>query len=171
MVQQTSIQKNDNQVGFFRRIFKDSTVNGELRRSIEFLLEDYTAANKIAANLSSRSKWIPYPFLVDHTKKIADEMRVQGEIFREKIIELGGQVPQVNLENREFSERNNSGEEVRQNIRRLIMDMEEHSTRCDTLIHQKNMITESSVAKLLNAVIVDMQRQKDELIDIIMRIS
>jgi hypothetical protein len=171
MVQQTSIQKNDNRVRFFKRIFKDSTINGELKRNTEFLVEDYTAANKIAANLSSSSKWIPYPFLVDHIKKIADEMRVQGEIFREKIIELGGQVPQVNLESREASERNHSGEEVRQNIRRLIMDMEEHSTRCDTLMHQKNMIADAGVVNLLNAVIVDMQRQKDELIDIVMRIS
>lgn len=171
MVQQTSIRKNDHRVGFFERIFKDSTLSREQKRSIEFLAEDCAAANKIAANLSSHSKWIPYPFLVDRVKSISDEMRSQAEIFRTKIIELSGQGAQINLEGREVSERNHSAEDFRENVRRLVEDMEEHSTRCDTLMHQKNMITDADVLKLLNVVIVDMQRQKEELTDIVMRIS
>ncbi len=171
MVQQTSVQKDNNRAGFFKRIFTDSAAKGEEKREIVFLLEDYMTANKIASNLSSHSKWIPYPFLVDHVKKISDEMRGQAEIFRQKIIELGGQVSQINLESREVSRRDNSGEGLRQNIKSLVMDMEEHSTACDALMRQRNMLADSGVVNLLSAVILDMQRQKDELTDIVMRIS
>ena len=170
-VRGTTIRKDDNRSKFFTRIFGNSAANGELKRSIEFLAEDYAAANKIAANLSSHSKWIPYPFLVDHLKKISDEMRGHAEIFRAKIIELGGQVPQSGLESRLEMGKNRSGDDLHQNVKRLVMDMEEHSARCETLMHQKNIVHDAGGEKLLNAVIVDMQRQKDELMDIVMRIS
>ena len=171
MVQQTTIRKNNEGLAFLERIFGNSAVNGEVKRSIGFLRDDYAAAMKIAGNLYSHAKWIPYPFLVDRIKRISDEVKLHAEIFRAKIIELGGQIPQATLESRDASKSNYDGHAFGQNVKRLVADMEEHSDQCETLLHQKNMVIDVQVVELLNAVIVDMQRQKDELTDIIMRIS
>jgi len=187
MVQQATVQKNDGRLRFLKKIFSESVADSEVNRSIRFLVEDYTAANRIAADLSSHSKWIPYSFLVDRLKKISDEMRGHAEIFRAKIIELGGQVSsatgghtsgQTSTESQEAHELDHNGHKDHQldvphgeNVKRLVMDMEEHSARCEALMHQRNLIDDASIAKLLNVVIVDMQRQKEELTDIIMRIS
>ncbi|MCL4512034.1 MAG: hypothetical protein M1470_13330 [Bacteroidetes bacterium] len=164
MLQQTTVEKAEKRFGFLDNLFEDSNGKGELKKDTDFLSDDYAAAIRIAANLSSNAKWIPYPFLQNRIRKIADEMRTQSELFRSKISELGGQLPQVAVDNRDLLE-------FRQNVKRLVKDMEEHAAQSEALTHQKNKITDESVKELISAVIVDMQRQKDELIDIVMRLS
>lgn len=164
MLQQTTVEKTGRRVNFFNSLFQDSTEKRELNRDIKFLSGDYAALVKIAANLSSHVKWIPYPFLLNRIKKIAEEIRALGEVLRAKINELGGQVPQVASENHEV-------QESRQNVKRLVKDMEEHSARCEILVHQKNSVRDANVMKVIDAIVLDMQRQKDELLDIVMRLS
>ncbi len=185
MVQQTTIRQSKNSPAFFNRVFGEWTKNREGRRSIAFLSEDYTAAMKLAAELTSHSKWIPYPFLVDHLKKISDELRGHAEIFRAKIIELGGQiVPErttsagIASDSRPSSEKAQAGHDrhglgISQggNAKKLVADMEEHSARCEALMHQKNLVSDTDIVILLHTIVVDMQRQEDELIDIIMKVS
>ncbi len=164
MLQQTTVHKNLRRFGLLNTFFQDSTEKRELNKDIKFLSDDYTALVKIAANLSSHVKWIPYPFLLNRIKKIAEEIRALGEILRAKISELGGQVPQVTTENRDVRE-------FRQNVKRLVEDMEEHAALCETLTHQKNLIRDAGVIRVIDSVTLDMQRQKDELLDIVMRLS
>ena len=164
MLQQTLVDKNVRRFGLLSRFFQDSTEKRELNRDIKFLGDDYTAIVKIAANLSSHVKWIPYPFLLNRIKKIAEELRALGEVLRYKMSELGGQVAQVSAESRELHD-------FRQNVKRLVGDMEEHAALCEALVHQKNLIKDPGVLKVVDAVARDMQKQKDELLDIVMRVS
>jgi len=164
MIQQTVVPEVESGLDFLGEFFKGSDEKAGRKKIIEFLSDDYSAAVRIAANLSSHSKWIPYQFLLNRLKRIADEVRTQADIFRAELAELGGQIPQVSMENRDLLE-------FRQNVKRLVTDVEEHSSRCETLMHQKNVVRDEGVLRLIDAVIVDMQRQKDELIDIVMRLS
>jgi hypothetical protein len=188
MVQQTAVRKAGRRLKFLDTLLVNQGDGGDLKRDIDFLIKDHTMFTELAADLSSHSKWIPYPFLIERLKKIADELRGFAEILRGKIIESGGQISQessrlvdghgesaghgsserYSSHKLEFS----SGHELfRQNVGLLVRDMEDHSSSCDVLQHQRNQIKDSAIAKLINLIIVDMQRQRNELIDIVMRIS
>jgi hypothetical protein len=179
MVQATTIQKTGRRFGFLNGIFGSQRDGAELRKDIEFLVQDYTAFTNLAANLVSHSRWIPYPFIIEHTRKIADELRNLADILRMKINELGGEIPSDasksstthNDSDGRGSQNQKGHDSLRQNIKRLVADMEEHSSRYEALHHQRNLITDVGVSKLIKQMIVEMQRQKDELIDIVMRIS
>ncbi len=145
----------------FRTLTKET---GELNKDIEFLTEDYVSMSRIAANLSSHTKWIPYSFLQNRIRKLADEVRTQSEALRSKISELGGRVPQVPVENREILE-------FKQNIKRLVRDMEDHANQSEVFVHHKNKIRDESIVKLIDMIIKQMQLQKNELMDIVMRLS
>ncbi len=164
MLQQTTPSKTEKRFGLLNSLFGDTSEKKELARGIELLSDDYAAAVRIAANLSSHSRWIPYPFLLNRLRKIAEEMRGHAEALRTKIAQLGGQTPQVPVENRDVLE-------FRQNIKRLVSDMEDHASRSEILLHQRNQISDPDVIKLIDALILDMQRQKEELLEIVMRLS
>jgi len=181
MVQATTTRKIGRRFKFLDGLFGSQEDGTELRKDIAFLVQNYIAFNNLAASLSSHSKSIPYQFLIERTKKVADELRNFAEILRTKIIELGGQISQDTLKssatqggtgNNASGLRNQNGNDLsKQNIKRLVNDMEEHSSRCDALQHQRNLINDDGIAKLIGLIIIDMQRQKAELLDIVMRIS
>jgi len=181
MVQATKIQKNVSRLRFLDSLIGNEGDGSELRKDIEFLVQDYVASINLAVKLSSHSKWIPYPFIIERTKEIAEELRGFADIFRLKVIELGGQIPPDASKSSTLHEDSAAGaygsgssegyDLLKQNIRRLVKDVEEHSGLCETLHHQRNLITDAGVVKLIGLVIVDMQRQKDELIDIVMKIA
>ncbi|MCL4539882.1 MAG: hypothetical protein M1378_09870 [Bacteroidetes bacterium] len=164
MLQQTTVSKGAKRFGWLDGVFHDTSEKKEIACDIAFLCDDYAAAVRIAANLSSHSRWIPYPFLSTRLKKIAEEMRAQAEALRIKIAELDGQLPQVSMENRDLME-------FRQNVKRLVGDMEEHASRTEIMMHQRNQIKDPDVIRLIDALVLDMQRQKEELLDIVMRLS
>jgi hypothetical protein len=174
VAQQTNAQKEKGFFKVFEGIIGDSVGAKELKKVIKFLSEDYVSSIRIAGNLSSHSKWIPYPFLAESLKKIADELREHAEIFRAKVMQLGGEVPRLNSGGPQDLPSNHTdymGNGFRQSLKRLVTDMEEHSSMCESLIHQKNVITDADTVKILDKIILDMQRQKDELLNVIMRIS
>ncbi len=178
MVQQTSIQKT--RLKFIDDLFGDQTDRREIKKDIDFLIKDYTGFIGLAASLSSHSKWIPYPFLIDRIKKVADELRSFADLLRGKILDLGGQIPPGAMRSAGGRDEVVNPQELqsrtdnylsRENVGHLVKDMEEHSSRWEILQHQKNLIKDKSVAKLINVIIIDMQRQKGDLIDIVMRLS
>lgn len=164
MLQQTAAEKSHHGRTFLEGLSAGQTDRREHQKVLNYMSEDYSTAMRVAANLSSHGKWIPYPFLTNRLKAMADEVREQAEVFRVGLVRLGGTVPQVTADDREDVD-------FRQNVKRLVHDMEEHGSLSEILIHQKNDIRDQSVIKLLESVISVMQREKDELLDIVMRLS
>ena len=164
MLQQTTSEKKEKRSGILGRLMMGQSENRETTRDLEYLSEDYEAMSRIAANLSSHSRRIPYPFLQNRIKTLAEEVRALSEMIRSKIMSLGGKLPQVAVENRDVLE-------FRQNIKRLVRDMEEHSSQSETFVHQKNKIENQDVIKMISEIVLRMQVQKDELMDIVMRLS
>jgi hypothetical protein len=161
MLQQTAAEKHHSRLSFLDGF---SAGRKEHEANINYLKEDYSAAIRLAANLHSHAKWIPYPFLVNRLKNVAEEVRAQAEVIRQKIVELGGNLPQVAIHDLEDAE-------FRQNVKRLVKDMEEYAALTEVLVHQKNNVHDEAVLKILGTVAANMQRQKDELMDIVMRLS
>ena len=164
MAQQTVTDRPHGRLSFLDSFTAGYSGRREQEKDVKYLEEDYSAALRLAANLSSHAKWIPYPFLVNRLRKVADDVRAQGELMRARIVELGGIVPQVNIDSREDVE-------FRENVRRLVQDMEEHAARSEALVHQRNNIRDAGVLKLIGTIASEMQKQRDELMDIVMRLS
>ena len=164
MLQQNVAEKSHHRLAFLDSLSASHADRKEHERILSFLSEDYSATMKIAANLSSHSKWIPYPFLLNRLKNVADGVRAEAELIRGAIARLGGTVPQATAENRE-----DVG--FRQSIKRLVGDMEAHSSRSEIILHQKNSIRDASVAMLLGSVASEMLKQREELLEIVMRLS
>ncbi len=164
MLQQIAVDRRNSRLAFLDRLSVGAMQRREHEKIVEYLSDDYSASLRIAANLSSHAKWIPYPFLSNRLKGIADEMRTQAEMIRAKLVELGGHVPQLDIEGREDVD-------FRQNVRRLVKDMEEYMSRSEILVHQKNSITDAGVLILLDAIAAGMQKEKEEMLNIVMRLS
>ncbi len=157
-------EKSHHRLAFLESLSVSHSDKREHEKILNILSDDYSAFMRLAANLSSHSKWIPYPFLLNRLKNIADEVRGQAELIRGAIVRLGGPIPQVTSETRDDVD-------FRQNIKRLVGDMEAHASRSELLVHQKNSIRDAAVAALLGSVASDMQNQREELLDIVMRLS
>ncbi len=164
MLQQTATEKPHHSPSILDAFSAGYSDKREHEKDLKYLKDDYSAALQLAADLSSHAKWIPYPFLINRLKKIADEVRTKAELLRIKIVELGGAVPQSAVENREDVE-------FRVNVRRLAKDMEAHAAFSELLVHQKNNIRDAGVLKIIEMIASEMQNQKDELMDIVMRLS
>ncbi len=164
MLQQTTVSKTGKRFSWFDGLFEDTSDTKELMLALGFLGDDHAAAVRLAANLSSHSRWIPYPFLSNRLKAVAEELRGQAEAFRAKIAELNGQPPQVSVENRDL-------QGFRQNVKRMVGDMEEHTSRLEIMMHQRNRLRNHDLLVFFDAIILDMHRQKEELLDIVMRLS
>ncbi len=164
MLQKTAAGKSHQRLSILDHLSAGFPQKRELEKDLDYLKSDYSALLETAANLSSHSRWIPYHFLIDRLKKIADEVRSQAELVRMKIVELGGNVPQVNIDTREEVE-------FRQNVRRLVGDMEEHAAVSEALVHQKNNINDPGILQLVVVIASRMQGQRDELMDTVMRLS
>ena len=176
MVQQTAVLKNGRLSTFWDGLFGGNEDSIEAKKDIEFLTRDYIDFTGLASNLSSHSKWIPYPFLIDRIKRIADEVRAFAELSRAKVSELGGQIPPVTNADPAIHRPGEIHPQTNydllgQNIKRLVHDMESHSVLCESLQHQRNLIKDRGVADLINRIFVDMQKQEDELLDVVMKIS
>jgi len=180
MVQQTRTQRTGNRFTRLAELFGSEPIRARVNRENDFLMQDFLEFSSLATNLTSHSRWIPYPFLVERVKKLSDEIRTLAEVVRVKVVELGGQISSDALrvpiahdpenDTRELQDSGSYGY-LKQNVGRLVRDMQTHSNLCDTLQHQKNIIGETDAANLISLMIADMQRQGKELLDIVMRIS
>jgi hypothetical protein len=194
MVQQTASQKSGRRRQFVADLFESQGDKREKGKEVDFLVKDSAMFMRLAANLSSHSKWIPYPFLVSRLRRIADVLRGFADILRGKILQIGGADPviggQVSFEGTrsvsDNGDRENAGPDrveekelppsngwdlSKQNVKLLVKDMEAHASCFENLERQRYRIKDPEIARLIELMIPDMQTQKDELIDIIMRIA
>lgn len=136
----------------------------EIQRTIKLLQQDYLTTLKISSNLSMHAKWIPYPFLQERVRKISESLRKQSELLREQITKLGGELPQFSSEQITWSDH-------AQNVKRLVQELEHTSQLYETYAHQRNIVEQNQSANLLSALLEDTKKLKEDLTDIVMRLS
>lgn len=80
----------------WRRFF-DALRSDERQRLIEFLREEYVDEAKDVAQFEEHARRMTYPQFRERLLRIAEEEKAHVQWLREKILALGGQVPDVPL--------------------------------------------------------------------------
>ncbi len=133
---------------------------------IKILNEDYSKEIALAHMIDEHAEIIPFDFLREKLKKIAEEERKHAEKLRQKIAELGGTVnpsPKI-FEIKTSSIHNEKG------FRKLVADLEFDKEIYEDYIAQINRIENEDVKKLLREIVEDEMRHKDVLMDVVMRL-
>ncbi len=62
------------------------------------LIDDYHGLRRLARQINAHAESAPYPYITERLKQIAREKDEQAGVLRERIIQLGGQPKEVELE-------------------------------------------------------------------------
>jgi hypothetical protein len=194
VVQSTTTQKRESRFKFLDGLFGNRGEERQSEDEFEILMRDSSVVAALANQLTSHSKWIPYPFLVDRLKKIADELRSFADLLRRRISELmksehiiTGQTSLKELKPSESKVDEISGQTdkrpgmggahlersglPRRNVDLLVNDLEELSNFYQDLQGQNYRKTDPETAELIRHIIFDIDEQYEELTDIIMRLA
>ncbi len=138
----------------------------EKEELLKILNDDYSKEITIAKMMDEHAEMIPFDFLKEKLKKLAEEERAHAEKLKQKIIELGGTVnpsPKI-YDIRASSIHNERG------FRKLVADLELDKEIYEDYIAQINRIENEDIKKLLREIVEDEVRHKDVLMDIVMRL-
>jgi bacterioferritin len=147
------------------RKFFSPVVSGR-EEILSMLIGDYSKEIAIAKQMDEHSQIIPYDFLRERLKRIASEERRHAEMLKKKIVELGGQVQVYAYDYRFKSETIHSS----RGFRRLISDLEFDREIYEDYIAQLNRVEDEDIRALLERIVIDEIRHKDELTDLVMRL-
>jgi len=138
----------------------------EKEELVKILNENYSKEIAIAKMLEEHSEMIPFDFLRERLKKVAEEERKHAERLRQKIIELGGSVnpsPKI-FDVKTETIHNQKG------FRKLVADLEFDKEIYENYIAQINKVENEEIKKLLREIVEDEEKHKDILMDIVMRL-
>lgn len=138
----------------------------EKEELLKILNENYSKEISIAKMMDEHAEMIPFDFLKDKLKKVAEEERKHAEKLKQKIIELGGNVkPSPKIYDIKVESIHNE-----KGFRKLVADLEFDKEIYEDYISQINRIENEDVKKLLREIVEDEAKHKDVLMDIVMRL-
>jgi|GEM_PF-5983885 hypothetical protein len=161
---ETWAQNQEKKMSFLDFLSDSAFKRREIQKTIKLLQMDYLTTLRISSNLSVHAKWIPYPFLQERVRKISESLRKQSELLREQIIKLGGELPPLSSEQISLSDH-------RQNVKKLVQELENTSKLYETYAHQRNIVEQNESSHLLSILLDNTKKIKEELTDIVMRLS
>ncbi len=133
---------------------------------IKILNENYSKEVAIAHMIEEHAEIVPFDFLKEKLRRVAEEEKRHAEKLKQKIVELGGTInpsPKV-YEIRTSSIHNEKG------FRKLVADLEFDKEIYEDYISQINKIENDDVKKLLREIVEDEIKHKDILMDVVMRL-
>jgi bacterioferritin (cytochrome b1) len=138
----------------------------EKEELLKILNDNYSKELAIAKMMSEHAEMIPFDFLRERLKKLAEEEKTHAEKLKQKIVELGGAVnPSPKI-----YEIKTSSIHSEKGFRKLIADLEFDKEIYEDYIAQINRIENEDVKRLLREIVEDEVRHKDVLMDIVMRL-
>ena len=138
----------------------------EKEELIKILNENYSKEVAIAKMMDEHSEIIPFDFLRERLKRVAEDERRHAEMLRQKIIEFGGS---VNPMPKIFDIKTDSIH-TEKGLRKLIADLEFDKEIYEDYISQINKIENNDIRDLLRRIVDDEIRHKDILMDLVMRL-
>lgn len=138
----------------------------EKEEIMKILNEDYSKEIALAKMMEEHSEMIPFDFLREKLRKVAEEERLHAEKLKQKIIELGGSVnplPRI-LDVKMETIHDQKG------FRKLVADLEFDKEIYESYISQINKVEDDEVKNLLREIVEDEERHKDILMDIVMKL-
>lgn len=133
---------------------------------IKILNEDYSKEMALAHMIDEHAEIIPFDFLREKLKKVAEEERKHAEKLKQKITELGGT---VNPSPKAYAIKTSSIHNEK-GFRKLVADLEFDKEIYEDYIAQMNRIGNEDVKKLLREIVEDEMKHKDILMDVVMRL-
>lgn len=138
----------------------------EKEELLKILNDNYSKELAIAKMMDEHAEMIPFDFLKERLKKLAEEERTHAEKLKQKIIELGGTVnPSPKIYDIKTSSIHSE-----KGFRKLVADLEFDKEIYEDYIAQINRIENEDIRKLLREIAEDEARHKDVLMDIVMRL-
>jgi len=138
----------------------------EKEELLKILSDDYSKEIAIARMMDEHAEMIPFDFLKEKLKKLAEEERKHAEKLKQKISELGGSVnPSPKI-----YEIKTSSIHSEKGFRKLIADLEFDKEIYEDYIAQINRIGNDEIKELLREIADEEARHKDILMDIVMRL-
>ncbi len=138
----------------------------EKEELLKILNESYSKELAIAKMMDEHAEMIPFDFLRERLKKLAEEEKTHAEKLKQKIIELGGTIsPSPKIYDIKTSSIHSE-----KGFRKLVADLEFDKEIYEDYIAQINRIENEDIKKLLREIAEDEVRHKDVLMDIVMRL-
>lgn len=138
----------------------------EKEELLRILNENYSKEIAIAKMMEEHAEMIPFDFLREKLKKIAEDERKHAEKLKQKISELGGTVnPSPKIYNVKMASIH-----TEKGFRKLVADLEFDKEIYEDYISQINRIENEDIKKLLREIADEEAKHKDVLMDIVMRL-
>jgi rubrerythrin len=144
------------------RRFLDGLRPDDRRELVELLRDEYVDEARDAAQFEEHAQRMPYPHFRERLLRIAEEERAHVDWLREKIRELGGEVPAVTLTIK-------TGRNAWEN---LLMDVEEEKRDgIEALEHLYSMAarTDPEIAAGLRRMQEQERRHREEILNMLVR--
>jgi hypothetical protein len=130
----------------------------------QMLINDYFSELNLSKRLQLDALSIPYEFLRERILKIAGENAEHARLLKEHLEKRGG-----SFSSNQFAQ--NDQEPTQIGYRNLIRDFEAHKALEEEYIRQINLIDDEETKRILKRIQRNKARQKELLLDTVMRIS
>jgi rubrerythrin len=142
--------------------FFEALRSDERQRLVEFLREEYVDEAKDVAQFEEHARRMIYPHFRERLLRIAEEEKAHVDWLREKILALGGEVPEVPP----------AVQKGRNAWENLLMDIEEEKR--DGIEALERLYTEAQdadpeIAEGLRRIHEEEKRHREEILDLLMR--
>jgi rubrerythrin len=141
--------------------FLESLQPDERKKLVEILQAEYVEEAQDVAQFTRHAQRLYYPHFRDRLLRIAEEERAHVQWLREKIVVLGGEVPQITFTPKMGK---NSWE-------CLLMDLEEEKRCCGDLLERMHVAehADPEIAEGLRRMREEEKRHREEIMDMLMK--
>jgi bacterioferritin len=141
--------------------FLEALRPNDRRRLIELLSEEYCEEAQDVAQFTQHAQRMYYPQFRERLLRIASEEQAHVQWLREKILALGGQIPQFSF----FPKAGKNSWEC------LLMDLEEEKRCCGDLLERMYAAEQADpgIAEGLGRMREEEKRHREEIMDMLMK--
>lgn len=128
---------------------------------LEILVQEYIEEAQHVSQFAEHARQMYYPQFHEKLLRIAAEEQEHAQWLREKILAVGGEIPQISFTPKTGK---NSWES-------LLMDLEEEKRCCADLLERITRVTlvNQEIAELLRRIYDDERIHREEIMDMLMR--
>lgn len=132
-----------------------------VKKILEILVQEYIEEAQHVSQFAEHARQMHYPQFREKLLRIAAEEQEHAQWLREKILAVGGEIPQISFTPKTGK---NSWES-------LLMDLEEEKRCCADLLERitRVALVNQGIAELLSRIYDDERIHREEIMDMLMR--
>ena len=140
---------------------QDTWQPDDRKKLLEILVQEYIEEAQHVSQFAEHARQMYYPQFREKLLRIAAEEQEHAQLLREKILAVGGEIPQISFTPKTGK---NSWES-------LLMDLEEEKRCCADLLERitRVALVNQEIAELLRRIYDDEKKHREEIMDMLMR--